>query len=115
MVGYVVSHIVVVLILRALFLTLRALFLTLRVVTDTLAKANILNDPFTSAFTVDNDGSNQIPALKVPPSPTIQPIHIEAQGICTLTLLSELDDFLLFHPLPIPEVTHLSYSNLFQN
>ena len=53
-----------------------------------MAKANILNDQFTSVFTVDNDGSEQIPALEVPPCPTIQPIHIEAQGI--RTLLSEL-------------------------
>ena len=54
-----------------------------QVVTDNLAKANILNDQFTSVFTVDNDGNDQIPALKVPPCPAIQPIHIEAQGVCT--------------------------------
>ena len=47
-----------------------------QVVTDNLAKANILNDKFTSIFTIDNDDSDQIPALKVPPSPTIQHIHI---------------------------------------
>ena len=81
-----------------------------QVVTDNLAKANILNDQFTSVFTVDNNSSNQIPALKEPPSPTIQPIHIEAQGICTL--LSELDSHKACGPdgMPTRLLNELAYN-----
>jgi len=60
-----------------------------QVVTDNLAKANILNDQFTSVFTLDNDTRAQSPPLKTPPCPAIQPMLIKAQGI--FSLLSDLD------------------------
>jgi len=56
--------------------------------TDNLTKANISNDQFSSVFIIDNDGRENIPRLKVPIFPIIQPVHIEIQGI--YTLLSEL-------------------------
>ena len=71
-----------------------------QVVTDNLGRANILNNQFASVFTVDNDDSEQMPALKTPTCPDIQPIHIETQGI--YTLLSELDPHKASNPDGIP-------------
>ena len=57
--------------------------------TDNFDKANILNEPFTSVYTIEDDCSKHLQTLKVPYFPTIPPLHIEAQGI--YTLLSELE------------------------
>ena len=81
-----------------------------QVVKDNLGKANILNNQFASVFTVDNDDNEQMPALKTPTCPDIQPIHIETQGI--YTLLSELDPHKASGPDGIPTrlLKELAYS-----
>jgi len=70
------------------------------VVTNSVAKANILNDQFVSVFTVDNSSSVQLLILPVPSCPDIQPIQIEAQGI--YALLSELHSHKASGPDDIP-------------
>ena len=81
-----------------------------QVVKDNLGKANILNNQFASVFTVDNDDNEQMPALKTPTCPDIQPIHIETQGI--YTLLPDLDPHKAFGPDGIPTklLKELAYS-----
>jgi len=69
-------------------------------VTDNLDKANILNDQFSSVYTIDNDFIEHLPSLKVPSIPNIQPLNIEAQGI--YTLLSEFDPYKASGPDGIP-------------
>ena len=58
-------------------------------ITDNLCNANILNDQFLSVYTIDDDCKENIPTPKVAYFPTIQPLHIDTQGV--YTLLSELD------------------------
>ena len=48
---------------------------------DNLDKANILNDHFSSVFTIDNSSADEIPPLEGRPFPDISPPHIEADGI----------------------------------
>ena len=57
--------------------------------------------------------------LKVPNLPSLHYRHYRSDMIAVYNMLHDkydidYSDFLFFHPLPIPEVTHLSYSNLFQ-
>jgi len=50
-----------------------------QLVMDNLDKANILNDQFSSVYTIDNDCIEHLPSLKVPSVPNIQLLHIEAK------------------------------------
>ena len=52
-----------------------------KIYTDNLDKANILNEHFSSVFTIDNSPANNIPPLEGTPFPDIPPLHIEADGI----------------------------------
>ena len=56
-----------------------------QMIADNLSKANILNDQFSSVC------RENIPTPKVPSFPTIQPLHNDTQGVCTL--LCELDPY----------------------
>ena len=49
--------------------------------TDNVDKANILNDHFSSVFTIDNSSIDQMPLLDSSPLPNIPPLYIEAEGI----------------------------------
>ena len=56
--------------------------------------------------------------LKVFNLPSLHYRHYRGDMIVVYNMLHDkydigYSDFLLFHPLPIPEVTHLSYSDLF--
>ena len=49
--------------------------------TDNVNKAKILNDHFSSVFTIDNSSIDQMSLLDSSPFPDIPPLHIEAEGI----------------------------------
>jgi len=51
---------------------------------DSTAKANNLNDHFSSIFTIDNSHSHEIPTVEGSPYPNMQSISINAQGIALL-------------------------------
>jgi len=57
--------------------------------TDNAAKADILNDQFSSVFTIDNSAADSIPSLDGPSFPDIPSIQIEIDGVSHL--LQELD------------------------
>jgi len=57
--------------------------------TDNVDKANILNNHFSSVFTIDNSPADQLPALESSPFPDIPSLHIDADGI--IPLLSGLN------------------------
>jgi len=52
--------------------------------TDNIAKANILNDHFSSAFVIDDSQSDETPCLEGQSYPCIPTISIFAQGIAQL-------------------------------
>ena len=52
--------------------------------TDNLAKANILNEQFSSVFTIDNSEVDSVPSLDGPSYPGISPIQIDCDGISHL-------------------------------
>ena len=52
--------------------------------TDNLAKANILNEQFSSVFTIDNSEVESVPSLDGPSYPGISPIQIDCDGISHL-------------------------------
>ena len=52
-----------------------------KIYTDNLDKANILNEHFSSVFTIDNSPVDNIPPVEGTPFPDISPLHIEADGI----------------------------------
>ena len=57
--------------------------------TDNLAKAEILNDQFSSVFTIDTSETESIPSLEGPSFTDMPPIQIEIDGASRL--LQELD------------------------
>jgi len=71
-----------------------------QLITDNLSKANILNDQFSSVYTIDTACRDNIPTLKVPSFPTMQPLDVDVQGI--YTLLSDLDSYKASGPDGIP-------------
>jgi len=57
--------------------------------TDNTTKADILNDQFSSVFTIDNTGADSILSLDGPSFPDIPSIQIETDGV--YHLLQELN------------------------
>ena len=49
--------------------------------TDNVDKVSMLNDHFSSIFTIDNNSVDQMPPLDGSPLPETPPLHINAEGI----------------------------------